>query len=240
MEFDALNPSRAVRARQRFNIDDFNQAVLAHGYDVRVDRVIPCACRTEQGNFQAECVSCLGTGRYVYDTKEIRCLVQSMNVAPDVMQWTLKNQGMASFTTRAVDRLRYLDRVFLLHGENFHGETVVADDMGVFCLRYPVKDMCSAFLFTAVGQRLTDVLSRVEKTDNADTWTLTGAGNANAKLTVLYSYMPTFDIVDMRREVISLDTLNNNKDRFRANFPTASMGVRSHLVSDLVREMPAV
>ena len=117
--------SEGVEHLVRFEPQRFNSLIFDKGYEVWVDKAMRCPC-TVKGTGQAllSCDNCVGTGWIFVNRIETRVAIQNINANIKYENWSQTTTGMAKITSRAVDKLAFMDRVILREVAGMFNEVV--------------------------------------------------------------------------------------------------------------------
>jgi len=234
-----------VYLRQR----DFDQLITRFGYNVYLDRFLPCPCKEEGVNSsRLTCKNCYGTGFVLVERIQTKAYVASMNYPTQYKDWSIENIGTSRITTLSDRPLSFMDRVILYEEKNFYSELVYpitdGDNLVAFCA-YPPIEIINCKIFQGEDLPLRDIDPSLIEIDNEGKIILNEIANKlyyrdeyiyNSKtgISIRYTYLPSFHIIDVVRNLITspTDTPTNglgNKGQ-RVEFPYFGIGRMSHLV----------
>ena len=95
-------------------VERFENLIQTQGYDAYIDRALRCPCADRNtGQALSTCKNCGGKGWIFVDRTETRLIAQHMDSKVKYQEWSQVNLGTASFTTRGVDKLGFMDRIVL-------------------------------------------------------------------------------------------------------------------------------
>lgn len=234
-----------VYLRQR----DFDQLINRFGYDVYIDKFLVCPCKEEGVNApRVTCKNCYGTGFVLAERLQTKAWIASMNYPTQYKDWSIENIGTSRITTLSNQPLSFMDRVILYKEKNYYSELVypVQDENNLvaFCA-YPPTEIVSCKVFNGENSPLIDIDPSLIEIDsegrvvlnaiqdilyNYDIYTYT----SKTGISLRYTYMPSFHIIDIIRNTISspTDTPTNGigSKGQRVDFPYFGIGRMSHLV----------
>lgn len=234
-----------VYLRQR----DFDQLITRFGYNIYLDRFLPCPCKEEGVNSpRLTCKNCFGTGFVLTERIQTKAYVASMNYPTQYKDWSIENIGTSRITTLSSQPLSFMDRIVLYEESNFYSELVYpiqdGDNIIAFCA-YPPTEITHCKIFRGEDEPLMDIDTSLIKIDSEGRIILNDIANLlyqyniytyspKAGISIRYKYMPSFHIIDVVRNLITSPTdtptsgLGNKVQR--VEFPYFGVGRMSHLV----------
>ena len=154
----SITPNEAPAHQVRFAPHLFNELVSDKGYDVWHDKALQCPCSVKNaGQPLPNCDNCLGTAWFFVNRSETRMVVQGMKADVRFENWTRDTAGMARVTSRAVDKLAFMDRIILKDVEGYYNEilrTKIKDGRKVLYTMYEVIEVESIYMFVEAKQKL--------------------------------------------------------------------------------------
>lgn len=237
--------SPEVYLRQR----DFDQLIQRFGYNIYLDRFLMCPCKEEGvSSPRLTCKNCYGTGFILVERIQTKAYVASMNYPTQYKDWSIECIGTSRITTLSSQPLSFMDRIVLYEEKNFYSELVYPVQDGgnlvAFCA-YPPVQITHCKIFQGEDNPLLDIdpslidideegriiLNNIaDKLYNYDIYTY----NSKTGISLRYTYLPSFHIVDVVRNLITSPTDTptsglGNKGQ-RVEFPYFGVGRMSHLV----------
>lgn len=206
--------------RVGWDVNRFESLIQNQGYDVYIDRALRCPC-CDRNNGQAlsTCKNCGGRGWIFVDRTETRIIAQHMDSKKKYADWGEVNYGTASFTSKGIDKLGFMDRIILMQLEEAYSETllpVLEDDEIV---AYPIYEpllITNAYLlasasspliplttndYTVEGNKIKFEASLLEKV----TMTLDiNSKELPLQITIRYTHYPVYHVIDVNRELMKV------------------------------------
>lgn len=237
--------SPEVYLRQR----DFDALVTRFGYNIYLDRFLPCPCKEEGVNSpRLTCKNCFGTGFVLAERIQTKAYVASMNYPTQYKDWSIENIGTSRITTLSSQPLSFMDRVILYEEKNFYSELVYpvqdGDNLVAFCA-YPPVEITHCKIFRGEEEPLMDIDPSLIEIDNEGRIVLNKISDllyqysvytytSKTGISLRYTYLPSFHIIDVVRNLITSPTDTptsglGNKGQ-RVEFPYFGVGRMSHLV----------
>ena len=234
-----------VYLRQR----DFDQLIARFGYNIYLDRFLPCPCKEEGvSSPRLTCKNCYGTGFVLTERIQTKAFVSSLNYPTQYKDWSIENIGTSRITTLSRQPLSFMDRVILYEEKNFYSELIYPVQDGTslvaFCAYPPIKIInCKTFQGEEVP--LMDIDPSLIEIDDEGRIVLDNIKdilyhydvytyNSKTGISLRYSYLPSFHIIDVVRNLITSPTDTSTSglgDKGqRVEFPYFGIGRMSHLV----------
>jgi len=237
--------SPEVYLRQR----DFDQLITRFGYNVYLDRFLPCPCKEEGVNSpRLTCKNCFGTGWVLVERIQTKAYVASMNYPTQYKDWSIENIGTSRITTLSSQPLSFMDRVVLYEEKNFYSELVYpiqdGNNLVAFCAYPPIEITCCK-IFQGEEVPLLDIDPSLIEIDDEGRIILNNIANylynrseyiysSKTGISLRYSYLPSFHIIDVVRNLITsptdTPTSGIGSKGQRVEFPYFGVGRMSHLV----------
>ena len=234
-----------VYLRQR----DFDQLITRFGYNIYLDRFLPCPCKEEGvSSPRLTCKNCFGTGFVLAERTQTKAYIASMNYPTQYKEWSIENVGTSRITTLSSQPLSFMDRIVLYTEKNFYSELIYpiqdGDNLVAFCA-YPPVDILNCKIFQGEDVPLMDIDPSLIKIDNEGRVILNKIADLLYQYTLYtytpktgislrYTYLPSCHIIDVVRNLITSPTDTStsglgNKGQ-RVEFPYFGVGRMSHLV----------
>lgn len=215
--------------------NDFESLIYNKGYNVHHDKLIYCPCKTEkEGLFSVNCINCSGTGYVLVHRNKTKMVLQGMNYETKFKEWSEQKMGMVRITANQLDELNFMDRITLLDAETDFNQVIYPKKEGkdiyspLFYEPIKIKDI---FLFNGNNKELLKLNEQNYEIINNILF-LKSDFEGQLRISIKYSHRPQFHIIDLLRDIIVSDTLNNLEEEKNAKFPTSAIGRRSHYVID--------
>lgn len=247
----AKTPTAETLPRVGWNVEWFDGLIHRHGYHAYIERALRCPCVDKAtGQALSTCKNCLGRGWFFVDRRETRLVAQGMANNRKNSDTGEINHGTARITTRAVDKLGFMDKIILLELEAYHSEILKPMLFENELIAYPVYEPLSItniFLFTSEDVRLTplnegqyEIVGNHIKFDK-DIIDMISVSDVNAKLpeisiSVRYSYYPVYHIVDVNRELTKVREMKKPYgDKDLTEIPINALARKAHYIFDAQR-----
>lgn len=246
MPITAQTPPSPADPAARWRVGDFNELIYSQGYDAFIDRALRCPCVDKTtGQALSTCKNCLGRGWFFVNRRETRLIAQSMDNKKRYENWSEVNRGIAKITTRAVDKLGFMDRVILMELEAYYSEILRPNMFEGELIAYPVYEpleVTEIYLFTSDDQKLFPIPAEMYSiSGNKIVFdpTLEEYIEANTtdavqmSVTIRYSYHPVYHIVDANRELMKVREGNCcfRDDQLTA-MPNYALARKAHYIFD--------
>ena len=245
-------PPTIVSPRVGWRTKDFEELIQAHGYDAFIDRALRCPC-VDRSNGQAlsTCKNCLGRGWFFVDRTETRLIAQHMDSKKKYENWSEVNRGTTSITTKASDKLGFMDRIILYQLEEFYSEIIRPVFFDDELVAYPVYEPLSItniYLFSEDNQPLVmlteddyvieknrikfdpNILNLIDVLDpNINSLT-----QLPVSISVRYSHYPVYHVIDINRELMRVreGKLCNVDDENLVQMPINATARKAHYIFD--------
>ena len=220
----------------RFVKSDFEDLIFNHGYDVIIEKVIRCPCKSKGGDNMSSCKNCAGSGWLWINPNKTKAILKSMNANTKFKEWSEENVGNANITLRDVDRISFMDKITVLNGESMHTQNVYPVDLGnvIFSFTdYPVKEMEEVYMFLSGEVKLKKLLPTTDYTISDDKIILNNKfkNTKNFTLSLRYIHAPQFLVVDIIRDVMSSQAIPSPGESVKnVQMPVSAVGRRLHYV----------
>jgi len=107
------------------NPSEFDNLIMSKGQDVDYDKAMRCPCISKQtGSAFPSCINCGGLGWFFIDRTSTKMIVVGRGQAKKQENWQETDLGVASITSRAIERMTFMDRVILKEVEAIHTEVL--------------------------------------------------------------------------------------------------------------------
>lgn len=228
-----------IEHQVRFEPERFNSLIYDKGYEVFIDRAMRCPC-VVKGTGQAEirCDNCLGIGWIFVNRMETRIAMQQLNANIKYENWSQTTTGMAKITSRAVNKLAFMDRIIVREVEGYFNEVVTVRDykgQKVGFTIYEILEIESIYLFKEAKQALIPLEEGVDFEVKGYQLIFNDKYNsvADMKLTIRYRHLLTYHLIDMNRDIMKVRTKDcSYSDEQLTNMPISGLARKSHYIFD--------
>lgn len=229
----------------------FDNFVYKKGKDVLLKKNIPCPCSNYQSNTPSLlCKNCAGTGYITIESYSTKMVLQHINLETKIKDWTLEKIGTTSVTTLSKDRVSFMDSITILDSVNEYTESIFlkkGENNLYFCyLTYNIESIIYLLLFISDNDSLQLIdnnlitfsenkiifdASLSDLLDSLVTPDQINQLNIQPQITLRYTYLPVFYIIDVPRELAHYMTRDNQKNLEKEYFPTNAVAKRQHLLN---------
>jgi hypothetical protein len=163
--------------------------------------------------------------------------VQQLNANVKYENWSQTTTGMAKVTSRAIDKLAFMDRIILREVEGYFNEVIrVKDYKGnkVGFAIYEILEIESIYLFQGDKQALLPI----KKSDyTIDGFKIIFDPQYNSmddiNISIRYRHCLTFHLIDMNRDIMKVRTVDcGMPDEQLRNMPISGIARKSHYIFD--------
>lgn len=227
----------------------FESLIHNNGYDVYIERALRCPCvDRSSGQALATCKNCLGRGWFFVDKRQTRVVSQSMANLRRNSDIGEINRGTARITSRAVDRLAFMDKIIFLELVAYYTEVLRPVMYEGELVAYPIYEpieITNAYVFVGdtvkllplnesmykiEGNRVAfdeSILDEIEATD-------VNQKQPDLSISVRYSYHPVYHVIDVNRELMKVKERNGCtfSDEKLKNMPILVLARKSHYIFD--------
>lgn len=224
----------------RFQPERFDSLVFDKGYDAWVDKAYRCPCSVKgAGQPISTCDNCLGLGWVFANRIETRVVIQGMRADVRYENWTRDTTGMAKVTTRAVDKLAFMDRIILREVEGYYNEiirTKVKDGKVVAYSEYPIIKIEDLMMFESDSEPLkylTQDADYIVDKENKLIFPNLSIDEESFTMTMRYRHFVTYHIIDMNRDIVKVRTKDcSASDETLIEMPINGMARKAHYLFD--------
>ncbi len=246
-------PSRAVIQKTdpenvefqvNFETQRFDSLVFDKGYNVYIDRAFRCPCAVKAtGQALLDCDNCLGVG-WVYTNRiETKLVLQTIKADVKYENWSKTTRGMARVTSRAIDKLSFMDRIILRDVEGYYNEILRSQRNGSklnFYTNYGILEIENILIFVNSTTRLryltfgTDY--NLDPTCNTRIILSTEFDTITAEVvaTIRYRHQQTFHIIDMNRDITKVRERDCSSEQLE-QMPIYGIARKAHYLFDNAR-----
>lgn len=239
-------PDSVGNPQANWDLKKFEDLITDKGYRANIERALRCPCTTEaNGQANSDCKNCAGTGWAFIEKSETILACTSMSNRSKYENWSETNMGMVNISSRAEDKLGFMDKVTLIELESWFSQVLklknsITEPTKLFSfLIYQPLYVFNVYLFIDSETPLKSLdESEYEIRENRiifDKVTLqkyTSATNPN--ITIRYTHNPAYHIIDINRDLIKQKTGIDCKthETKQALFPLNCIGRRAHYILD--------
>lgn len=232
-------PGEITEHQVRLQPERFNSLVFDKGHDAWIDRAYRCPCSVKgAGQPLADCDNCLGNGWIFANRIDTRVAIQGMKADVRFENWTKMTAGMAKITTRAIDKLAFMDRIILKEVEGYYNEilrTRVRDGKVIAFFEYPLLEVEDVMLFRSSKQSLTILRPEIDFTIEGESKIIFNLPlKDDYTLTTRYRHYMTYHILEMNRDIMKVRTKDKcgQSDEELAAMPISGVARKAHYLFD--------
>lgn len=226
----------------------FDDLISDKGYACYIERAMRCPCAHEETNGQADsnCRNCNGTGWFFIEKTESVVVCTSMSNRSKYEQWSESNSGIVNISSRAQDKLGFMDRVTLIELESWFTQVLtiknslteinkkfaflIYDPIHVFDV-YLYVDSDTPLIalkdseYTVSNSKISIEKSIIQNYTQKE----------NPRISIRYTHRPVYHIIDINRDLIKQKTIQicgQEDNNGKTNFPLNCVGRRAHYMLD--------
>jgi hypothetical protein len=231
----AQTPANVTEPQANFNPKKFDDLLFSKGTDLIIERAMKCPCSVKgMGTALPGCKNCNGIGWFFINPIQTRMVCQGLGFNKKQEPWSELNTGMSSVTSRAIDRVAWMDRLTMIELESIFSENIrpkkaTDNKLYVFPVYKPLE-ILDVFEFVSEDVEL-NRLPESDYTidDNKIIFNNRHKGKEDWTLTIRYAHNPTYHIIDINRELIKTRTRTEClSDETLQNMPQHSMARKAH------------
>lgn len=231
-----------------WDVNKFEGLIYNHGYEAFIERAMRCPCVDKAtGQAQSTCHNCLGRGWFFVDKRETRVVAQSLNNVKRFEQAGEVNRGTARITTRASDKLGFMDRIILTQLEAYYSEILKPNFYKDELISYPIYEpleITSMFLYAGDTTKLIPVPKNMYRVDgnrivfDSSLEEFVPVEDVNQKhpeisITIRYSYYPVYHVIDANRELMKVrEHKCSFSDEALRSMPINILARKAHFIFD--------
>ena len=225
--------------RQDFYKPDFESLIYQRGYDVYHEPAVVCPCKMKGSDNRTDCKNCGGTGWIFLNKTKTRMILHSMNRETKYKDWGEERMGRVSISASDKDQIGFMDKITLLNGDSLHTQVLypISYNGELICyLNYPVIEILECFMFLDVNQKLKKLEQDTDFSVSGNLFRLNlqyRDVNPNMQISVRYRHLVVFHIIDITRDVIVSNTLDETTGKeVPTRLPLSGVGKRAHYILD--------
>ena len=166
-------------------------------------------------------------------------LLHSMNRETKYKEWSEERMGNVSISASDKDQIGFMDKITLLNGNSLHTQVLYPVEYNgelISYLNYPVVEIMECFLYINADQKL----KKLEQ--DSDFFVSGNLFRLNLKykntipylqVSIRYRHLVVFHVVDITRDIMVSNTLNEVTGREEPiNLPLSGVGRRAHYILD--------
>jgi hypothetical protein len=232
-------PNNQGFQRQDFYKPDFESLIYQRGYDVYHEPAIVCPCKIKGSDNKPDCKNCGGTGWVFLNKTRTRMLLHSMNRETKYKDWSEERMGNVSISASDKDQIGFMDKITLLNADSLHTQVlypILYNNELISYLNYPVIEALECFMYIDSNQKLKKLEQDVDFFISGNLFRLGmqyRSSNLNPQISIRYRHLVVFHIIDITREVIVSNILDQTTGReVPTKLPLSGVGKRAHYILD--------
>lgn len=224
-----------------FNKDKFNNLIDDKGYQCYWEKALICPCRKDiTTQAQSDCINCNGFGfYYLQKTKILGNTVSIFSKYGSVTNWSEVLEGTAQFTTKAENKIGWMDRITILGGTSSFSQLKEVSISGadkIVSLHYVPVEIKNVFKFVNEETPLLSIpVEDITIEENSNIVIINNVNVADGNnLTFLYEYYPQYLVIDHLHEFRNFRKGNQSyiEDRTNKLYPIQVLIKKSHLITN--------
>lgn len=244
----AQTPPSTDLPRPMWDVKKFDSLIWNNGYHAYIEHALRCPCiDRSSGQALATCKNCMGRGWFFVDKRETRVVSQSMANNRRDSNIGEVNRGTARITTRAVDRLGFMDKIMLIDLEAYYTEVIrpvrFDDELIAFPVYEPLE-ITNAFMYVGDSTKLyplDDSMYEIkgnkivfdDKIEDLVEVTDVNEKTADISISVRYSHHPLYFVIDVNRELMKVRERHcSYTDEQLTNMPINVLARKAHYIFD--------
>jgi hypothetical protein len=219
---------------------EFDSLVENKGYEIYHDKMMDCPCKGPNVAPLSTCKSCRGSGFFLAERVESKAVIQNMNFDSKFKDWSFEKMGTAKITATDELDITWMDRIILIKAESTFTERLYPvlysenDNEQLFSfLFYEAIRPLNAFLFSSASEKHISLQEGEDYQLNGNLFLLNKVKFSNVekpRVSLRYAHRPQFHVIDILRDLIYQDTVENSIQIKNQPYPCSFVGRRSHLV----------
>jgi len=214
-----------------FQLDDFQALVWSKGYDVIVEEMVKCPCKSNGGSNLSDCVNCQSTGYVFINPYSSRMILHSMNYTNKYKEWSEEKIGKVTITALQRDRLNFMDRITVVDSEAVLSELVTLKLYNTTKFLYTIYDILSivdVFTFDSSNLPLRKLTEGVDYTFTRNKIIITTSDEVGKTFTVRYKHNQQYHVIDLVHDIRNSSKLDDNGNLQSESFPINAIGRLAH------------
>jgi hypothetical protein len=150
-----------------FSNSHFDAAIFNEGYNVTIESMIKCPCRTKNSEQLSDCQNCLGTGYVFINKTEDKAIISSINSNTEYKDWSEVKLGTVSVSLMRRGYLSFMDKIIVQDSQVIQSQVVYPIEFNSNVFAYTIYDIDSIvdiFKFVSVDQQLLRLVENVDYT----------------------------------------------------------------------------
>lgn len=245
--FIAKTPDIINTPQVGFSKSWFEQTIETHGYDAQIERALRCPCKEKAtGQASTGCLNCGGTAWLHIDMVQTRIVCQGIGVKNKYENWSMTDAGIVSITTKAEDKLGFMDKIVLTELESWYSQTIymrAKQTSGPIPLYFsfltykPIK-IFDVYVFVNADT----ALHRLDEGEYSieynkiliDPTVLKAITDAKEPcVSIRYVHNPTYYVIDINRDLVKVRTMKDcGSTDLKTNYPLHCIARKAHYVLD--------
>ena len=202
----------------------FTDALEGKALNVAFCPGVVCPCKVKHSHIST-CKSCFGTGFYFPEQIRTRMMITSFNQRTQYYPWSLDKIGTVSISSFENIRFNYGDRIIVLEGDALFTESLEVIN-GAITTIYPVLGIERQFKYDRDAFRAVQLDTKLTF-DRASHIITTEEANGTY-ISIRYRHLHMYGVLDLTREMLFNNFLDNKLDTKRGDFPVSVVARRAH------------
>lgn len=214
---------------------DFDVLIWNKGYNVMLEKAIPCPCSRKVNYPQSACQNCLGTGWIYTNPVNTKAVIQSINKSTKYKDWSQELVGTVSVTIENRFQLSFRDRLTIIDSVSTDSEVQLVrkfeDHLFLYTI-YPIKEI--DFIFKYEGNEIPlKKLSQYTVEENIIHFE-DGVIQEGDSISIRYKHNLQYVIVDINHDIRNSYLLDHSSREEQNKLPVSAIAKKLHYIHDNV------
>ena len=161
------SPNIVGKPQVSFSNAHFDAAIWNEGYDVTIENMIKCPCKTKNNDQLSTCENCLGTGYVFINKTKDKAIISSINSNTEFKDWSEVRLGTVTISLMSRGYLSFMDKIIIQDSQAMQSQVIypMEFDGNVFAYTiYDIDSIVDIFKFVAPDQPLLKLVQDVDFT----------------------------------------------------------------------------
>jgi DNA helicase HerA-like ATPase len=239
-------PNLVGQPSVKFDLDTFEAALWNKGYDIILEKAVRCPCQDRDAAAKLTCHNCLGTGWVFLNALQTKAIITGINKTTAYKNWSQELLGTVAVTTRAVEKLGFMDRITLINDTNTYNTSIYSEILRVrdvagtpfVFLSYKPYELEKMKVYAFQGDELPLIklpVSGYSISSNNPyvlefSYDFSTIGSFNGIISVTYEHEIQYHILDLPHDVRNSTTVNACGQERQIEYPINAIARKAHNV----------